>query len=496
MIAKIVKRRNSKSSFHCLVNYILREHITNNSKQNDIFSLNKITRSVNNNNIRYEHNCISLSTISDEMTSVATKNNRIKDPVLHLILSWDKEDKPSDEQIFKCADEAKKSLGFNDEYQYIIAIHDDTDNIHAHIVLNKVNSINFNGPDREYNKYNYYKLDKLMRELEVKYNFKHNNGPYVVVDIDGKNIIEKRNKNIHINDYTKNNFNKYEFYSDNESFRTFVNDNLKKQLLSMLKNNSTWNDINSYLYQYNVKFEIKGQGFVFSTLDSEFKIKASSIHENFSKKRMENILGDFTELNEDIKNKIHSKSAYVKLKPLKRDENERAEKRDQRAAARMNLKERYQHYKTNFKYKRINQDDIKKKYKLINNNSKRKRQRARLELDSKLQRKAMYSIIAFEAMKAKQQLKYDISLMRKKLRDDPNNKRLTYREWVAIEAQNGDSAAISQLNGWNYAEKRRKRREAIYIKQNAISLNQEKEQNDDILNKDDVKIIKKKRNRM
>lgn len=494
MIAKIVKRTTSKSSFQYLISYILREHIISNYN-NDYLSLNKITRDVNNNNIRYEHNCISLSTISDEMTSVASKNNRIKDPVLHLILSWDKDDKPSNEQIFKCADEAKKSLGFTNDHQYIIAIHDDTDYTHAHIVVNKVNSINYKGPDREYNKYNYYKLDKKMRELEVKYNFKHNNGPYVVVNVDGKNIIEKRNKNVHINDHKKSNFDKYEFYSDNESFYTFVNDNLKKTLLLMLKNNPTWDDINSYLYQYNVKIETKGQGFVFSTLDSEFQIKASSIHENFSKNRMEKKIGNFTELSKITKNQIHNKNSYVKLKPLKRDENERAEKRNQRAIARANLKERYRQYKINFQYKKVDQEEIKKKYKLINANSKKKRQQARLKFNSILQRKAMYSIIAFEAMKAKQQLKYEISLERKALRDDPNNKRLTYRQWVDIEAQNGDAAAISQLNGWNYAEKRRKRRETYSEKD--LSTYQETQNNttseNNIIKKDEVK--KKRRNR-
>jgi hypothetical protein len=490
VIAKIVKRTTSKSSFRYLISYILREHIVSNCINNDYFSLNKITRNTNN-NIRYEHNCISLSTISDEMNAVATKNNRIKDPVFHLILSWDKDDKPSDEQIFKCAEEAKKSLGFTDEHQYITAIHDDTDNVHVHIVLNKVNSINYKGPTREHNKFNYYKLDKLMRELEVKYNFKHNSGPYVVVNVDGKDIIEKRNGNIHVNNYSKSSFNKYEFYSDNESFYTFVNDNLKKHLLFMLKDNPTWNDINSYLYQYNVKFEVKGQGFVFSTLDSEFQIKASSVNENFSKNRMEKKLGNFTELTEEIKNNIQNKNFYVKLKPLKRDENERAEKRNQRAAARANLKERYQQYKINFKYNRIDQEEIKKKYKLINANSKKKRQQIRLEINSRLQRKAMYSIIAFEAMKAKQQLKYDISLQRKILRNDPNNKKLTYRQWVAIEAQMGDPAAISQLNGWNYAEKRRKRREDICIIQNELS----HQQLNNIINKDTIKKTKNRNRR-
>lgn len=199
MIAKIVKRKSNKSSFRNLISYILREH--NSDKTNeDIYSLSNTTRSINGNNIRYEHNCISLSTISDEMDSIAAKNNRIKDPVFHLILSWNKEDKPTNEQIFECASKAKKSLGFTDEHQYITAVHDDTDNIHVHIVINKVNSINYKGNDREFNKFNYYKLDKTMRELEVEYNFKHNNGPYVVVETDnGKSIVEKRNENVHVN---------------------------------------------------------------------------------------------------------------------------------------------------------------------------------------------------------------------------------------------------------------------------------------------------------
>lgn len=461
MIAKIVKRKSLQSNFNYLISYILREHTSNKKADEDFYSLNNITRSINDNNIRYEHNCISLSTISDEMTSTAIKNNKIRDPVFHLILSWDKEDKPNDEQIFNCAYQAKEILGFTTDHQYITAIHDDTDNIHAHIVINKVNSKNYKGPNREFNKFNYYKLDKLMRELELKYNFKHNNGPYVVIPVDGKNIIEKRNKNIH----TKRFFNKYEFYSDNESFYTFVSDNLKKQLLLKLKEkNTTWSDINNYLYRYNIKLELKGQGFIFSSLDSKYQIKASSVHENFSKNRMEKKIGKFIELSDVLKNNLNLKNnSYFQLKPLKRDENERAERRNQRAEARAKLKERYLQYKENFKFIRIDPIEIKNEYKQINAETKRKRQQVRNEVKNKLHIKAMYSLIAFEALKAKQQLKHDISIKRKALKEDPNNKRLTYRQWVAIEAQKADAAAISQLNGWNYAEKKRRRLETANI---------------------------------
>ncbi len=452
MIAKIVKKRKKYGGgFENLISYVLRKKEFN--IQDFCKNDNNLNNTIQNFNsaIKYEHNCISILTIADEMSATSIENTKINDPVFHLILSWDKSDNPTHEQMFDCAREAIKSLGFIDN-QYITVIHDDTDNIHTHSVINKVNRTNFKGPDRSFNKFNYFKLDKLMRELEIKYNFKNNNGPYLVIDSNGKKIVEKKNKKLHV--LKKNYFNRYEYYSDNESFYTFINDNVKKDLLSKIKNvNCDWNEINNYLSQYGIKFIEKGQGFILSSFDLKYHVKASTIHEELSKHRVEKRKGKFIEFkfnSEHIQN-----NGYTALRPLKRDPNERAEKRAQRANARADLKERYVKYKTEFKKIKVCQNSVRSEFKKINAEAKKRRQKVREEIDSSLERKAMYSIIAFESLKAKEQLKHDIAIARKLLRTDPANRPLSYREWVKVEADKLDPAAISQLRGWNYAEKRK-----------------------------------------
>jgi hypothetical protein len=65
------------------------------------------------------------------------------------------------------------------EHQYVFAIHHDTDNVHLHMTVNRVHPDSYNAvyPDRDY-----FKLDYAMRELELRYGWTHDNGPYSVID--------------------------------------------------------------------------------------------------------------------------------------------------------------------------------------------------------------------------------------------------------------------------------------------------------------------------
>ncbi len=72
-------------------------------------------------------------------------------------------------------------------------------------------------------------------------------------------------------------------------------------------------------------------------------------------------------------------------------------------------------------------------------------------------RKALYSVVAFETLRDRDRLRREIRRERQALHADPTNRRLSYREWVERQAATGDGAAIAQLRGIVYSEKRRTR---------------------------------------
>ena len=118
----------------------------------------------------------SLQTASIEMNAVSRQNSRCKDPAYHIILSWPEHEKPDPELIFDAAEHAIKSLGLA-EHQYVIAIHDNTDNRHCHISVNRVHPVTYKARHIEWA---VKTLHFAARESELKHGWTHDNGIYVV----------------------------------------------------------------------------------------------------------------------------------------------------------------------------------------------------------------------------------------------------------------------------------------------------------------------------
>ena len=78
-----------------------------------------------------------------------------------------------------------------------------------------------------------------------------------------------------------------------------------------------------------------------------------------------------------------------------------------------------------------------------------------------LLRKLMFRALEVEKMKDMAALRLQIRDERKALKEMPGSRPLSYRAWVEVQATGNDAAAISQLRGWAYREKRKNRTAAI-----------------------------------
>ncbi|AUM75799.1 relaxase/mobilization nuclease domain-containing protein [Paracoccus jeotgali] len=72
-----------------------------------------------------------------QMNVAASLNRRVRRPCYHLVLSWPAVETPSDRELIGAAHRAMTEMGASD-YQYVIAVHRDTPQIHVHIVLNRI----------------------------------------------------------------------------------------------------------------------------------------------------------------------------------------------------------------------------------------------------------------------------------------------------------------------------------------------------------------------
>ncbi|MDN7527669.1 TraI/MobA(P) family conjugative relaxase [Burkholderia orbicola] len=401
------------------------------------------------NGVACEHNCLSLATAAAEMKAVAAQNARVKDPVYHIVLAWQPSESPTDQEMFEAGQHALAAVGMVD-HQYVFAVHRDTQHVHLHMAVNRVNPDTFAAvyPERDY-----FKLDRAMRELELKYGWNHSNGPFAVFERNGQTIIDWASKDPNTKGKRPTPAADMERHADQESLFSYARGEPRKALLAALKNDKlTWRQLHNLLAKYGLQLREKGQGFAIYDLNSgdTTPIKASDMHEALGKSRLEKRLGPF----EASTSTTEAVLTYDKHRPLKRDPKIREERRQARADARRELRARYEEYKKGFVYRRLDPADVRARFAAIRADARQRRLEVRQTVSDPAARQALYSVIAFETLRARDRLQREIRKERQALRDDQSNRRQSYREWVERQAAAGDTAAISQLRGFAYSEKR------------------------------------------
>ncbi|EDO7071494.1 relaxase/mobilization nuclease domain-containing protein, partial [Campylobacter coli] len=185
-----------------------------------------------------------------------------QDKTLHLVVSFQEDEKPTLEILQTIEEEIAKSLGMSD-HQRLSVIHSNTNNLHIHIAINKVNPHTL----KVINPYNDVRiLQETAMKLEKKYNLKLDN---------------------HISQKDKQS-NKYNIHTMNCNFETWVKEKLSKQVDLMLKDEkTTFKDIKQFLAEYDLEFRERRKGFVIASKSEKLFCKASSIHRELSKQALE-----------------------------------------------------------------------------------------------------------------------------------------------------------------------------------------------------------------
>lgn len=209
------------------------------------------------------HGVSSIETASAEMNAVARKNTRCEDPVYHFILSWPEHEKPAPEAIFDAAEHAIKSLGF-EEHQYVIAIHANTDNMHAHVAMNRVHPTTYKSRHIEWAKRT---LHFAARESEIKHGWTHDNGIYIVeVDGHGKKHIVLNTKHAGAKEQGQHVHPEIErdetlpAWHDPESLDSWLKTSVAKALKQDLPDLTSWQALHVWLEQYDVTLKDTGGG--------------------------------------------------------------------------------------------------------------------------------------------------------------------------------------------------------------------------------------------
>lgn len=201
-------------------------------------------------------NLVSLATAAQEMKAVATQNIRAEDPVYHYILSWPNHERPEVKDMLSAARDSIAALGMED-HQYIIAIHANTDNLHAHIEVNRIHPVTFKSQHIQWAQKT---LHRAAREAEIKYGWDHDNGLYEVKVIQGKKVIVERNKPNDDKTNVSGKASVYEVWNGEESLETWCKNKPGSVIKRLLPTMNSWQDLHEVLNAYGLELMDSGGG--------------------------------------------------------------------------------------------------------------------------------------------------------------------------------------------------------------------------------------------
>lgn len=408
---------------------------------------------------------LSEETAAIEMRAVSKENQRCKDPVLHLVLSWQKDENPSREQWEKAVNHAMKEIGMT-EHQYMAVAHTDTENFHVHIMANRVHPETYRA---HYPEWLHKSLDKACREIEAEQGWQHSNGLYKWDEDKGRAVPMTRaerealreageRRELEAGEAGKGRAAAMERFGNAESLQTYCKGAPAQELAAVMKQErATWQDVHAVMGRHGLELH-KGEKGGYTVTAEGVKVKASDVfRRQFSGKATreatEAKLGEWEPPRQKAAEPVQT---YNPHREPKRNPAQRAERRDERAQLRADLKARYRDYKATYyqdktKRRPAEQAAAKARYAELAKDARERRAAIRTEASNPAERKALQSVAAAEAVQAKERLRAELA--EKRRADRPQD----YRAWVTERAAEGDGAAISQLKGWHYTEQRRQR---------------------------------------
>ena len=255
---------------------------------------------------------------------------------------------------------------------------------------------------------------------------------------------------------------KREIFSDKESLWGYAVSHCRQDLEALISSGEfTWERGHELLARQGLLLMREQQGLV--VMDAynhdQTPVKASHVHPDLTLVRAEPHAGAFVRVPSDIFERVAPVSRYNPelavsdrdIPGMKRDPELRRQRREARAAARDDLKARYSAWRANWQRPDLRNRE---RWQAIHDECRLRKARIRAQQRDPLVRKLHYHIAELQRMQALIALKESVKAERLELIGQGKWYPPSYRQWVEVEALKGDKAAISQLRGWDYRDRR------------------------------------------
>jgi hypothetical protein len=206
------------------------------------------------------------------------------DKSLHLVVSFQEEEHPSKEVLENIEEELLKALGMQEHHRLSVT-HNNTNNFHIHIAVNRLNPHTNLLVDPWKSK---MKLQKKAQELEEKHKLKIDNHPIRFEEVLKKEEDEEPSKTKKYKDQ--------EIHSGMKNLLTWIQEEVLEEIKELIDNpQSELKDLQELLAQYNLEIKPRANGLVIGDKKRKLFVKASDVHRILSKKSLEKRFGAFRE---------------------------------------------------------------------------------------------------------------------------------------------------------------------------------------------------------
>jgi hypothetical protein len=394
MIAKIIPIKSvRKSNFSALIQYL-----TNPQDKSERISQIKVS------------NCYSDDQTAAliEIQNTQEMNKRAKsDKTCHLVLSFPEGERLSHADLNKIEERFCDALGFTGHQRFSV-VHDDTNNLHMHIAINKIHPINLTIHNPYYD---YKKVAKLCEQIEQEYG---------LTKVNHETVSDKASRVAQ----------EIEARTGVESLLSWI----KRKCLDEMKQSGNWQDLHKVLARHGLEIKERGNGFVL-VANNGTAVKASSIDRSLSKGNLTQRLGAFVP-GEHSDQSSRPDTKQYQPRPL------------QNRIDTSKLYARYQQEQENSARQRSSQWAILRQSRdqLID----------RAQREAKLKRNIIKSIKAGRLAKkalyatAHQQFKTTIAVIKSDYQKSyqhskAHHSRMGWLDWLAKEAKNGNAEALAVL---------------------------------------------------
>lgn len=294
MIAHRIERKSGKDAYGRLASYILDVANAQDPKVFDRLASYVVDRA--NGGERVVGTLITNCGTDDfelavtKIQATQASNTRAKsDKSYHLVISFPEGERPRLEQLRDIEEQMCAALGYAD-HQRISAIHDDTDNLHIHVAVNKVH------PKTRRCVEPFYDKKKLMAAC---------------IELEAKHGLIKVNHGVEAERRRSAGEQKMEAHAARDTLRTWIDENAKEHLIKATAEARSWEDLHRAFAQVGLEMRPYGAGMVIGLPGAKVTLKASDISRDMAINAMVGRFGKYEAPSAEVK-AIKPERAYTR----------------------------------------------------------------------------------------------------------------------------------------------------------------------------------------